>query len=101
MSYGNRTPTFEELRLRRAEILHVAHMRRASRIAVFGSVARGDARSDSDLDLLADFDEGASLLDHVGLIQDLEQLLGVRVDLVSRRTLGDRDELIRAEAVEL
>lgn len=98
---AERAPTFEELRLRREEILQVAHKRRASRIAMFGSVARGETRSDSDLDLLADFDEDASLLDHVGLIQDLEQLLGVRVDVVSRRALGDLDERIRAEAVEL
>jgi uncharacterized protein len=48
-----------------------------------------------------DFDEGASLVDHAGLFQDLETLLGVRVDVVSRRALRARDERIRAEAVEL
>jgi uncharacterized protein len=93
--------TLEELRLRRAEILSIARIRRASRIAVFGSVARGEAREDSDLDLLVDFDEGASLIDHAGLFQDLEKLLGVRVDVVSRRALKPQDEPIRAEAVEL
>lgn len=93
--------TLTELRLRRAEIFGIAHNRRARRIAVFGSVARGGARPDSDLDLLVDFEPGASLVDHVGLCQDLEDLLGVRVDVVSRRALKPRDDRIRAEAVEL
>jgi uncharacterized protein len=66
--------TMEGLR-RRAEILGVARKRRASRIAVFGSAARGEAHPDSDLDLLVDFEPGASLLDHIGLFQDLEDLL--------------------------
>jgi len=43
---------------------------------VFGSVARGEARPGSDLDLLVEFEPGASLIDHVGLSQDLEELLG-------------------------
>jgi predicted nucleotidyltransferase len=47
----------------------------------------GDARPGSDLDLLVDFEPGASLIDHVGLFQDLEELLGVEVDVVARSTL--------------
>ncbi|HWG62758.1 MAG TPA: nucleotidyltransferase family protein [Streptosporangiaceae bacterium] len=93
--------TLEALRGRRAEILDVARKRRANRIAVFGSVARDEARSDSDLDLLVDFEPGTSLLDHVGLFQDLEELLGVGVDIVARSALKPRDEHIRAEAVDL
>ena len=91
----------EGLRRRRAEILGVARKRGARRIAVFGSVARGEAQPDSDLDLLVDFEPGASLLDHIGLFQDLEDLLGVGVDVVARSALKPRDDRIRAEAVDL
>jgi len=92
--------TMDGLR-RRGEILGVARKRKAHRIAVFGSVARGEARPGSDVDLLVDFEPGASLLDHVGLFQDLEELLGVGVDVVARTGLNSRDDHIRAEAVDL
>jgi hypothetical protein len=93
--------TIEGLRRRRGEILGVARKRKAHRVAVFGSVARGEAHPGSDVDLLVDFEPGASLLDHVGLFQDLEELLGVGVDVVARGGLKPRDGRIRAEAVEL
>jgi uncharacterized protein len=93
--------TMEGLRRRRAEILGVARKRRARRIAVFGSVARGEANPDSDLDLLVDFEPSASLLDHIGLFQDLEDLLGVGVDVVARSALKPRDDHIRAQAMDL
>jgi uncharacterized protein len=93
--------TLEGLRRHRAEILGVARTRRAHRVAVFGSVARGEAHPGSDLDLLVDFEPGASLLDQVGLFQDLEELLGVGVDVVARSALKPRDEHIRAEAIDL
>lgn len=85
--------TMEGLRRRRAEILGIARKRRALRIAVFGSVAGGEARPGSDVDLLVDFELGASLLDHVGLFQDLEELLGVEVNIVTRNALKPRDDL--------
>ena len=64
---------------------------RAEIKGIFGSYARGDFHADSDLDLLVDFDEGANLFDLVGLQQFLEEKLGCKVDLVSRRSL--REEL--------
>jgi predicted nucleotidyltransferase len=93
--------TMEGLRRGRAEILGVARKRRARRIAIFGSVTRGEAHPDSDLDRLVDFEPGASFLDHIGLFQDLEDILGVGVDVVARNALKPRDDRIRAEAADL
>jgi predicted nucleotidyltransferase len=62
------------------------------RLALFGSTARGDRRSDSDIDLLAAFDETRriSLLDVVGLELQLSELLGQTVELVEEGTLKTR-----------
>jgi uncharacterized protein len=67
---------------RRDEILRLAEIHGARNIRVFGSVARGDARPDSDVDFLVEMESGRSLLDLGGLIADLEQCLGRRVDIV-------------------
>lgn len=53
------------------------------RASVFGSLARGDSLKSSDVDLLVEFPPSASLLDLVGLIQDLEVLLHKKVDVVT------------------
>ena len=70
------------LRDKRLEILAVAQRHGARNVRVFGSAARGEEGSDSDVDLLVDLEPGRTLLDHVGLWQDLEELLGCRVDIV-------------------
>ena len=61
-------------------------------LSLFGSVARGDASSESDVDLMAEFDASRqfSLLDMVGLENRLADILGVRVDLTSTKALKDR-----------
>ena len=64
---------------RRQQILCVAARHRARNVRVFGSVARDEHRPDSDVDFLVDMDAGRSLLDLIGLEQDLEQLLGQKV----------------------
>lgn len=69
----------------------IRHRYKAEIKGIFGSYARGDFHADSDLDLLVDFDDDASLFDLVGLGQHLEEVLGCKVDLVSRRSL--REEL--------
>ena len=68
---------------KRDEILRLAASRGARNVRVFGSVARGEARADSDIDLLVDVESGRSLLDVVGLWLDLEDLLGRKVDLLT------------------
>ncbi len=57
---------------------------------MFGSVARGDDGPESDVDFLVRFDPGTTLFDQVGLISELEDLLGRRVDVVSERGLKER-----------
>jgi predicted nucleotidyltransferase len=62
----------------------------ATNLRVFGSVARGDAREDSDLDLLVDLAPGGNALLRVaGLSEELSELLGRQVDVVSRELLRD------------
>jgi uncharacterized protein len=72
------------------------------RLSLFGSVARGDETSESDVDLMAEFDPGKqfSLLDMVGLENRLADILGVRVELTPARALKDRiRERVAREAV--
>jgi predicted nucleotidyltransferase len=95
--------TLEELRLRyRVQVIALAEKRGAHNIRVFGSVARGHQRDDSDIDFLVDFEAGRSLLDLTGLWTDLEATLGCKVDVVSSRGLKPRmaSEVIR-DAVPL
>ncbi|HEX5309018.1 MAG TPA: nucleotidyltransferase family protein [Solirubrobacteraceae bacterium] len=73
----------QSLRSRRDEILECAAEHGAVDVRVFGSVARGEAGLDSDVDLLVKMEAGRSLLDLVGLWQDLEDLLGAHVDVLS------------------
>lgn len=82
--------TREEIRRRREEIISLAGRHGASNVRIFGSVARGDATPSSDVDLLVRFEPGRSLLDHGRLIDDLEDLLGTKVDVVSEGGLRDR-----------
>jgi predicted nucleotidyltransferase len=83
---------------------HEAALRKAGveRLFVFGSVARGDASPDSDIDLMAAFDDALSLVDIVRIERMLEDLLGARIELVQEGTLKPRvhaqakRELVRA-----
>ncbi len=70
-------------------------------LAVFGSALRSDFRPDSDVDLLVTFSPEAdcSLLDHVTMETELSEIVGRRIDLVSRRTVERSDNWIRREAI--
>jgi predicted nucleotidyltransferase len=90
--------TLETLRAeRREEILRLAKRRGARSVRVFGSVARGEANESSDLDLLVEWEPGSSLLDHAGLVQDLQELLGVKVHVGTEASLHwyVRDRVLR------
>ena len=65
----------------RRAILELATRHGARNVRVFGSVARGEDRPDSDVDLLVEVEQGRSLLDVIALEQDLEALLGRPVDV--------------------
>jgi len=73
----------ESLDLHRDAIQSLSSQHRVRNPRVFGSVARGDAVSNSDLDILVDPTPQTSLLDLGGLQMDLEELLGVSVDVVT------------------
>lgn len=79
--------TDELLKARRDEILRIAAKHGASNVRVFGSAARGEADGDSDIDFLVDLEPGRSLLDHAGLILDLQDLLGRKVDVVTEKSI--------------
>ena len=80
----------ELLNQKREEILRIAARRGARNVRVFGSVARGDATADSDVDFLVDMEPGRSLLDLGGLLVDLRELLARPVDVVTEAGLRDR-----------
>lgn len=75
------------LKGKREEILRIATRHGARNVRVFGSVARGEAGEQSDIDLRVEFEPGRSLLDHAALVVDLEELLAGRVDVVSEEGL--------------
>jgi predicted nucleotidyltransferase len=85
----------------RDDIKAVAARHHGRRVRLFGSVARGEERADSDIDLLVDFVPGSSLFDLLRLNRELEALLRHPVDVVSRGGLKARDRAILDEAVEL
>ncbi|HLQ27657.1 MAG TPA: nucleotidyltransferase family protein [Ktedonobacteraceae bacterium] len=92
----------ELLQEKREDILRIASKRGASNVRVFGSVARCEADSESDIDLLVDLEPGRSLFDLGGLLMDLQDLLDHKVDVVTERGLRERiRERVLKEAIPL
>ena len=92
----------ELLKDKREAILQIAAKHGARNVRVFGSVARGEADDQSDIDFLVDMEPGRSLLDLGGLLMDLQDLLGLNVDVVTERGRKPRiRERVLHEAVAL
>ena len=92
----------QRIREQRDEILRVAALHGASNVRLFGSVARGEDTSESDVDFLVDVTGDTTPWFPGSLASDLEQLLGKRVQVVIRRSLSPliSDAVLR-EAVPL
>ncbi len=93
---------YQKLQDNRDQILRIATQYGAKNVKVFGSVARGEAQLDSDLDLLVKLDPNRSLLDLIAIKQDLEDLLGCQVDVVTETAISPyfREQVLK-EAVSL
>lgn len=93
---------YQKLQNNRDQILRIATQYGAKNVKVFGSVARGEAQLDSDLDLLVKLDPNRSLLDLIAIKQDLEDLLGCQVDVVTETAISPyfREQVLK-EAVSL
>jgi len=87
----------ELVKRHRLDILRIARSHGARRIRVFGSFARGEERQSSDVDVLVDLEPGRDLLDIVAIKQDLEALLGRRVDVVTESAVSPymRDAVLK------
>lgn len=75
---------------KRKDILSLARLHGAASIKIFGSVARGEELPNSDVDFLVQMENGRSLLDMGGLLMDLQDLLGCKVDVASENGLRPR-----------
>ena len=87
---------------KRKEIVSIARKHGVTKIQLFGSVAKGTETSSSDIDFLVTFKEDRSLFDLIALKYDLEDLLGIEVDVVTEESLhvSIRDKVI-SEVVEI
>ncbi|MBV8887822.1 MAG: nucleotidyltransferase family protein [Chroococcidiopsidaceae cyanobacterium CP_BM_RX_35] len=102
MTSSSSTRLNQLLEQKREDILELAAKYGARNVRIFGSVARGEAGPDSDVDFLVELEPERSLLDRVALIQDLSDLLGCQVDVANEKGLREpiRQRVLR-EAVPL
>jgi predicted nucleotidyltransferase len=90
------------LQQNRERVLEAAARYGAYNVRVFGSVARGEATASSDIDFLVSMEPGRSLMDLGGLLYELQNLLGVSVDVVTEKGLRPRiREQVLREAIPL
>ena len=90
---------FGDAQLDETQLVDICRRYQVRELSIFGSAARGHMRPDSDVDFLVDFlpDADIDLVDYAGMMLDLSQLLGRKVDLVSKNGLKP---LIRASVLE-
>jgi uncharacterized protein len=99
---GQLGPQSRALRRHRRRLLDLARQRGVHSVRVFGSLARGEARSTSDIDLLVELDASRTLLDLTAFRREAEELLGIRVDVATPDMLKERTRRTAlAEAVPL
>jgi hypothetical protein len=92
----------DSLARKRRDIVAIAARHGASNLRLFGSVVRGDERADSDVDLLIDLAADRGLAGYLGLADELERLIGRRIDIVIERSLSPHFRpFIEAEAQPL
>ena len=92
----------DRLRQKRDEILGIARKHNAEKVYVFGSCARKEEIPGSDVDLLVDFNQNATLFDQVYIQEEMADLLNRKIDVVSKRGLHPYiRQKVLAEAVEL
>ena len=70
------------------KLIHILKRHGAKKIEIFGSYARGEAKAGSDLDVIVEFEERKSLLELVGIEQELEDHLGIKVDLLTEASIS-------------
>ena len=85
----------------RKKIISILIKHGIKRILVFGSYARNEATPKSDLDLIVEFPEGTSLLDHVGIEMELSEALNMKIDLLSRNGISPyiKDQVLKEAIV--
>ena len=92
----------DDVKQQRDQFVALARQHRAHRVAVFGSIVRGELGADSDIDFLVEFEAGYKLRDHIRLTQSLQSLLGRRVHVADRSQLREEFRAtILAEAQSL
>ncbi len=96
--------SLSKLKKYKKDILEIASLHGAKNIKVFGSVARSEQNQNqnSDIDFVVEMEKGKTILDRIALMQDLKNLLGQEVDVVTYKSLRERiKQDILKDAVEL
>jgi uncharacterized protein len=78
----------DDIHTRRDLVLAIAARHGASNVRLSGSVLRHEERPDSDVDLLVDLEEGRGFRDYLAMVEELESVLGRRVDVITERSLS-------------